>query len=41
MYCMDAMVMVPHEGLFIHLDLDFLGSFHNVIIPYHFDFGVE
>jgi hypothetical protein len=35
------LLVVSHKGLFIHLDLDFLGSFHNVIILCHSDFGVE
>lgn len=38
MYCMDNMVMVSHEDLFIHLDLGFLGSFHDAMILRHSSF---
>ena len=32
---MNNMVVVLHEGLFIHLDLGFLGFFHDVTIICH------
>lgn len=38
MYCMNDMVVVSHEGPFIHLDLGILGFFHDVIIFCHSNF---
>lgn len=35
MYCMENTVIVSHEGIFLHFDLEFPGSLHNVTILRH------
>lgn len=35
MYCMNNTVVVSHEGLFLHVDLGFPGSYHDVTILRH------
>ena len=38
MYYLNNTVIVLHKDLFIHLDLGFLGSYHDVTILHHSDF---
>lgn len=35
MYCVNNVVVVSHKGLFIHLDLSFPVSYHDVTMLHH------
>jgi hypothetical protein len=40
-YCVNNTVIVCYDGLFMHIDIGYPGSFHNATILRHFQFCLE